>query len=84
MAELIIQLRRNPQTGKHDIIVKLYSDPDALPIEHERLHREHVAKLLGRDPAELGELIVTREQEKVATPVPTSEPSQRRAAAQTK
>jgi hypothetical protein len=82
MAELIIQLRRNPQTGKHDIIVKLHSDPDALPMEHERLHREQVAKLLGRDPAELGELIVTREQENVTTPEPAAEPVQRQPVAQ--
>ena len=36
MAEMTIILRRDPQTGKQNIIVKLDSDPDALPLEHEQ------------------------------------------------
>ncbi|GIW84456.1 MAG: hypothetical protein WHU94_00815 [Thermogemmata sp.] len=82
MAQLIIQLRRNPQTGKHDILVKLHSDPDALPLEHERLHREQVAKLLGRDPTDLGELIITRESEQVSAPTSVPEPLPRQPIAQ--
>ncbi|MCS7020507.1 MAG: hypothetical protein NZU63_01615 [Gemmataceae bacterium] len=73
MAELTILLRRNPQTGKHDIIVKLHSDPDTLPMEHEQLHREQVAKLLGKDPAELGQLIITRESDAPVMPVTNQE-----------
>jgi hypothetical protein len=65
MAELTIQLLRNPQTGKHDIIIKLHSDPDTLPLEHERLHREQVAKLLGKKTDELGQLIITRDAEQI-------------------
>jgi hypothetical protein len=69
MAEMIIMLRRDPQTGKQNIIVKLHSDPDALPIEHEQMHRQLVEKLIGKglDPEDLGEIIVEREA--VADPV---------------
>ena len=83
MAEMIIMLRRDPVTRKQNIIVKLDSDPDALPIEHEQLHRRLVEKLVGSglDPEDLGEIIVEREPEQqpgqpVATP---SEPQKRKA-----
>ena len=55
MAEMIIMLRRDPNSGKQNIIVKLDSDPDALPHEHEQMHREQVAKLLGKKPEDFGE-----------------------------
>ena len=42
MAELLILLRRDPATGKQNIIVKLDSDPDALPIEHESLYERAI------------------------------------------
>ena len=63
MAEMIIMLRRDPQTGKQNIIVKLHSDADALPHEHEQMHRELVEKLIntGLDPEDLGEIVVERE-----------------------
>ena len=35
MAELTIRLRKDPETGKHDILIDLKSDEDALPHEHE-------------------------------------------------
>ena len=65
MAEMTIMLRRDPNTGKQNIIIKLDSDPDALPIEHEQLHRRLVEKLVGKglDPEDMGELIVEREAE---------------------
>jgi hypothetical protein len=65
MAEMIIMLRRDPNTGKQNIIVKLDSEPDALPIEHEQLHRRLVEKLIGKGLKEedFGELIVEREGE---------------------
>ncbi len=47
MAEMTIILRRDPQSGKQNIVVKLDSDPDALPIEHEQLHKRLVEKLVG-------------------------------------
>ena len=61
MAEMIIMLRRDPNTGKQNIIIKLDSDPDALPHEHEQMHRQKVAELLGKDPGDFGEVIVERE-----------------------
>ncbi|MDY3554071.1 hypothetical protein R5W24_003188 [Gemmata sp. JC717] len=65
MAEMIIMLRRDPNTGKQNIIIKLDSDPDALPIEHEQMHRALVEKLIGKGikPEDMGELIVERESE---------------------
>ena len=66
MAEMLIVLRRDPATGKQNIIVKLDSDPDALPVEHEQLHRTLVEKLIGTGlkPEDLGELVVEREPAK--------------------
>ncbi len=61
MAEMIIVLRRDPDTGKQNIIIKLNSDPDALPVEHEQLHRELVEKLIGKE--NVGKVIVERESE---------------------
>ena len=61
MAEMIIMLRRDPNTGKQNIIVKLDSDPDALPIEHEQMHKALVEKLVGIKLNDLGKIIVERE-----------------------
>ena len=73
MAELTIRLRRDPETGKHDIIIDLESDADALPHEHEQMHREAVEKLIGKN--NVGKVIVERETEK--TPVkPEAAPQQ--------
>lgn len=77
MADMLIILRRDPQTGKQNIIVKLDSDPDALPIEHEQMHKKLVEKLIGKglDPEDLGELIVEREGQ--AEPAqPTGKPNE--------
>jgi hypothetical protein len=63
MAEMTIMLRRDPNTGKQNIIIKLDSDPDALPIEHEQMHRKLVEKVTGLKPEDFGELIVEREPE---------------------
>jgi hypothetical protein len=70
MAEMIIILRRDPQTGKQNVIVKLDSDPDALPMEHEQMHKQLVEKLVGKGMKleDLGEIIVERE--------PAQEPAQ--------
>ena len=68
MAEMTIILRRDPNTGKQNIIIKLDSDPDVLPIEHEQMHRELVSKLLGKKPEDFGEVIVEREAEKEPAP----------------
>ncbi len=77
MAQLTIVLRRDPQSGKQNIIVKLDSDADSLPIEHEQLHRTLVEKLVGKGiPAEdLGEIVIERVP--VSQPVPVvAEPTE--------
>jgi hypothetical protein len=63
MARMIIQLRADRATGKQNIVVKLDSDADALPIEHERLHRALVEQLVGRgmNAENLGHIIIERE-----------------------
>jgi hypothetical protein len=63
MAELTIILRRDPQSGKQNIVVKLDSDPDSLPLEHEQLHKKLVEKLVGKGikAEDLGEVIIERE-----------------------
>jgi hypothetical protein len=85
MAEMIIMLRRDPNTGKQNIIIKLDSEPDALPIEHEQMHRALVEKLIGKGikPEDMGELIIEREAEKEpAEPVTTpNEPQTQKAGA---
>jgi hypothetical protein len=73
MAELTIRLRRDPQTGKHDIIIDLKSDEDALPHEHEQMHRQAVEKLIGKE--NVGKVIVERESEAAPAP-PMEEPPQ--------
>ena len=71
MAELTIRLRKDPETGKHDIIIDLKSDEDALPHEHEQMHREAVEKIIGKN--NVGKVIIERESEKA--------PAQRKAEA---
>jgi hypothetical protein len=58
-----IILRRDPQSGKQTVVVKLDSDPDALPVEHEQMHRTLVEKLLGAgiDAEDLGHIHIERE-----------------------
>jgi hypothetical protein len=77
MATMQIILRRDPASGKQNIWVKLESDPDALPIEHEQLHRKLVEQLVGKTiaPDDLGEIIIERET--VAEPgAPTKQTSE--------
>jgi hypothetical protein len=75
MAEMIIMLRRDPNTGKQNIIIKLDSDPDVLPIEHEQMHRQLVQKITGVKPEDMGEVIIVREPE--AQPnEPTASPNE--------
>ena len=62
MAQMTINLRRDPQTGKQVITIKLESDPDALPHEHEQMHRQLVEKALGRKLTDSDEIIVEREE----------------------
>jgi hypothetical protein len=65
MAEMTISLRCDPTTGKKNIIVTLHSDEDALPQEHEQMHRRLVDHLIHGGivkATEVGQLIVEREE----------------------
>ena len=65
MAEMTITLRIDPVTNKKDIVVTLRSDEDALPHEHEQLHRQLVDRLLEGgllNAGEAGKLIIEREE----------------------
>ena len=80
MAELTIELRRDPETGKHDVVINLQSDADALPHEHEQMHRSMVERLIGKD--KVGKVIVSRDTEKApAAPTPEAAQPEREAAA---
>jgi len=79
MAELTITLRRDPQTGKHDIVIKLDSDADALPHEHEQMHRQMVERIIGKE--NVGKMIIEREEGKEPTS-PVGEPPQQEKRAQ--
>ena len=88
MAEMTIRLRCDPATGKRDIIVALESDADALPYEHEALHRRLVEKLINSGlltAEDAGKLIVEREERKgdaAAAPVGDPPPTRKSAAEQ--
>ena len=63
MAEMIIMLRRDPNTGKQNIIIKLDSDPDALP-HRARADAPRARREAHRQEARgLGEVIIEREPE---------------------
>ncbi len=66
MAEMTISLRIDPVTNKKDIVVTLRSDEDALPHEHEQLHRQLVDRLIEGgllQAGEAGNLVIEREEE---------------------
>lgn len=76
MAELTIRLRRDPQSGKQDIVITLRSDEDALPHEHEQMHREMVEKIIGKD--KVGKVIVEREDgQEPTSPIGETTPPER-------
>ncbi len=87
MAEMTIMLRRDPNTGKQNIIIKLRSDEDALPHEHEQMHRALADKLINGGivkASELGQITVEREEdEKEAAPPISTGPQEQRKAQQT-
>jgi hypothetical protein len=64
MATLILRLDIDPTTKKKNVWVKLDSDSDALPMEHEEQHKRIVEALLagGAVKAEdLGTITIERE-----------------------
>jgi hypothetical protein len=85
MPEMTIQLRRDPETGKQNIIVKLRSDEDALPHEHEQMHRALVEKLINGGilkAGEEGDLVIEREEETAVAEPARERPEQKRQAQQ--
>ena len=63
MADITIKLVYNLETGKQDIYVDFVSDDDALPIEHERDHRQLIEQLIGQGvlkPNDVGQVKVSR------------------------
>ena len=64
MAELIIRLDVDPETGKKNVTIKYLSDDDALPMEHEEEHRRLVDQLIDGGALaahELGKISIERE-----------------------
>jgi hypothetical protein len=79
MAEMTIQLKIDPATGKKDIIIALKSDDDALPHEHEQQHQRLVEKLIEGgvlQASEVGQIIVEREAAEGEPAAPVSIPLQ--------
>jgi hypothetical protein len=77
MAEMTIRLQCDPLTGKKDILVSLRSDEDALPQEHEQLHKALVDKLIEGGvvkAGELGKIVVERETEEGESAPPVGAP----------
>ncbi|MEW5741949.1 MAG: hypothetical protein AB1938_23745 [Myxococcota bacterium] len=64
MATLTLRLEIDPVTRKKNVLVKLDSDSDALPMEHEEQHKKLVEALLAGGhvkPEELGTITIERE-----------------------
>ena len=75
MAEMTIRLIPDPETGKKNIIISLTGDQDALPHEHEQMHRAIVNKLLGGGKIkaeEIGHIEITRDQDEKVPATPNS------------
>ena len=83
MAEMTIRLIPDPATGKKNIVIALRSDADALPHEHEQMHRALVEKLVNGGlvkASEVGQIVVEREdKEGAAVPVETGPQGDRQA-----
>lgn len=70
MATMILRLEIDPTTRKKNVWVKLDSDSDALPMEHEEQHKRLVEALLAGGavkPEELGTITIEREGQGPAT-----------------
>lgn len=79
MAEMTIQLKIDPATGKKDIIISLSGDEDELPHEHEQRHKKLVDKLIEGGllkASEVGQVVVERLAEEGAAAPPLSQPPQ--------
>jgi hypothetical protein len=81
MATMILRLEIDPLTKKKNVWVKLESDSDALPMEHEEQHKRLVEALIAGGtvkPEELGTLVIEREgQGAVTKEKPNEAPAQK-------
>ena len=80
MATLILRLDIDPTTKKKNVWVKLDSDGDTLPMEHEEQHKKIVEALLAGGtvkPEELGTITIEREGHGAAK-TPTGEDAPQR------
>ena len=76
MAEMTIRLIPDPATGKKNIVISLRSDADALPHEHEQMHRALVEKLVNGGllkASEMGQIVVERGEEEKTPALPAAE-----------
>jgi hypothetical protein len=76
MAEMTIQLKIDPVTGKKEIIIALSSDDDSLPHEHEQQHQALVEKLIEggySKLAKLGSRHRTRRRRRTVAPLQCSQ-----------
>ncbi|MCU0880936.1 MAG: hypothetical protein MUF06_24465 [Pirellulaceae bacterium] len=79
MAEMTIQLKIDPATGKKDIVIALRSDDDALPHEHEQQHQRLVEKLIEGgllQASEVGKIVVERVAKGGEPAAPVSAPGE--------
>jgi len=84
MPEMIIRLIPDPETGKKNIIISLRSDEDALPHEHENMHKAVVEKLIGKGILKDGDKVIVErveDEKEPASPVAEA-PKQERQAVQ--
>ncbi len=87
MANLIIRLQVDPETKKRNVIIAYMSDADALPIEHEEMHRRLVDQLIeggALKASELGKIIIERESETAAVEERAGEQVEEKASAAVK
>ena len=73
MPEMTIRLIPDPVTGKKNIIISMRSDEDALPHEHENMHRVLADKIVQGGLAkasELGKIVVERLEDEKAPAAP--------------
>jgi hypothetical protein len=81
MATMTLRLEIDPVTKKKNVWVKLDSDSDALPMEHEEQHKRLVEALIAGGtvkPEELGTISISREGQGAAvTEKPNESPAQR-------
>jgi len=87
MPEMTIRLIPDPETGKKNIIISLRGDEDALPHEHEQMHRQLVDKVLGASKlkaGDVGQITIERveDEKQPASPVSTGPQEERQAVQQ--